>query len=166
LLNLLTAEGMLSIPLTQVLSVKFVNPALENEFRRALQVLAGSHDVQKKTVALQFNGNGKRAVKVGYVVERPIWKTTYRLVLEPNGKLFMQGWAIVENTSDDDWKDVRMVLVSGKPISYRMDLYQPLWIPRPLVEPELFASLRPPVYEGSFVAGPTPGVPGQQRAKI
>jgi hypothetical protein len=149
-LNLLTSEGMLGIPLTQVLSVRFMNANLDSEFRRALQVLAGSHDVQKKTVALHFNGNAKRQVKVGYVVERPIWKTTYRLVLEPNGKLFMQGWAIVENTSDDDWKDVRMVLVSGKPISYRMDLYDPLYIPRPLVEPELFASLRPPVYGGSF----------------
>src|SRR5204863_5481668 len=89
-LNLLSGEGMLSIPLAQVLSVRFQNQTLENEFKRALQVLAGSHDVQKKTVGLQFTGNGKRAVKVGYVVERPIWKTTYRLVLEPNGKLFMQ----------------------------------------------------------------------------
>ena len=50
----------------------------------------------------------------------------------------MQGWAIVENTSDDDWNNVRMVLVSGRPISYKMDLYQPLYIPRPWVEPELF----------------------------
>src|SRR5262249_14755479 len=141
---------MLSIPLAQVVSVRFQNQTLENEFRRALQVLAGSHDVQKRTVALQFNGAGKRGVKVGYVVERPIWKTTYRLVLEPNGKVFMQGWAMFENTSDDDWNNWRMVLVSGKPISFRMDLYDPLYIPRPLVEPELFASLRPPVYGGSF----------------
>src|SRR5580658_8915264 len=143
-------EGMLSIPLSQVLSVHFVNPLLESEFRRALQILAGAHDVQKKTVALHFTGNGKRPVRVGYVIERPIWKTTYRLVLEPNGKLHMQGWAIVENTSDDDWNNVRMVLVSGKPISYRMILYAPLYVPRPLVEPELFASLRPPLYSGSL----------------
>ena len=149
-LNLLTGEGMLSIPLSQVLSVRFLNETLDKEFRRALQVLAGSHDAQKKTVALHFNGNAKRQVKVGYVVEKPIWKTTYRLVLEQAGKLFLQGWAIVENTSDDDWNNVRMVLVSGKPISYRMDLYDPLYIPRPLVEPELFASLRPPIYGGSF----------------
>ncbi len=149
-LNLLTAEGMLSMPLPQVQSVRFYSATLESEFRRALQVLAGSHDVQKKSVALQFTGNGKRAVKVGYVLERPIWKTTYRLVLEPNGKLFMQGWAIVENTSDDDWNNIRMVLVSGKPISFRMNLYDPLYISRPLVEPELFASLRPPVYGGSI----------------
>ena len=89
-------------------------------------------------------------MRVGYVVERPIWKTTYRLRLEANGKLSLQGWALVENTSDDDWNDVRMVLVSGKPISYKMNLYEPLYIPRPTVEPELFASLRPPVYGGSL----------------
>jgi hypothetical protein len=149
-LNLLATEGMQSVPIPQVLSVRFLNQTLDSEFRRALQVLARTHDVQKKTVVLHFTGNGKRAVRVGYVLERPIWKTTYRLVLEPNGKLHMQGWAIVENTSDDDWNNVRMVLVSGKPISYRMDLYAPLYIPRPLVEPELFASLRPPLYDGSL----------------
>jgi hypothetical protein len=148
--NLLTAEGMIGIPLAQVLSVRFLNPALEAEFHRALQVLAGAHDMQKKAVALHFSGNGKRPVRVGYVVEHPIWKTTYRLTLDPNGKLFIQGWAIVENTSDDDWNNVRMVLVSGKPISFRMDLYAPLYVPRPLVEPELFASLRPPVYGGAL----------------
>jgi hypothetical protein len=163
--NLLTAEGMVSVPLAQVLSVRFLNPTLDNEFKRALEVLARAHDVQKKTVTLHFNGNGKRPVRVGYVVERPIWKTTYRLVLEPNGKLFLQGWAIVENTSDDDWNGVRMVLVSGKPISFRMDLYEPLYIPRPLVEPDLFASLRPPVYGGSMEGGPVGGE-NKEPAKI
>jgi hypothetical protein len=150
LLNLSGSNGLEAVPLDQVLGVKFMNPVLENEFQRALKVLASSHDTQKKLVSLGFNGAGKRAVRVGYVVERPIWKTTYRLRLEPNGKLTLQGWALVENTSDDDWSDVRMVLVSGKPISYQMNLYEPLYIPRPLVEPEMFASLRPPVYSGSM----------------
>src|SRR4029077_10904755 len=105
---------------------------------------------QKKAVSLGFNGQGKRAVRVGYVVEHPIWKTSYRLRVEPNGKVFIQGWAIVDNPSDDDWNDVRMVLVSGRPISFKMDLYSPLYVPRPVVEPELFASLRPPVYSGAL----------------
>ncbi len=149
-LNLSGADGLQSIPLDQVLGVRFLNPVLENEFQRALKVLAGSHDTQKKTVSLGFTGQGKRAVRVGYVVERPIWQTTYRLRMEPNGKVFLQGWALVENTSDDDWNDVRMVLVSGKPISFRMNLYEPLYIPRPTVEPDQFASLRPPVYSGAM----------------
>jgi hypothetical protein len=157
-LNLSGPQGLEAVPLDQVLGVKFQNPVLENEFQRALKVLASSHDTQKKLVSLGFNGAGKRAVRVGYVVERPIWKTTYRLRLEPNGKLALQGWALVENTSDDDWTDVRMVLVSGKPISYQMNLYEPLYIPRPFVEPELFASLRPPVYSGSMDPNAPPPV--------
>ena len=135
----------------QVQSVRFLNPTLDSEFQRALKVLAASHDTQKKTVSLSFVGQGKRPVKVGYVVEHPIWKTSYRLRVEPNGKLSIQGWAIVENTSDDDWNDVEMVLVSGRPITYQMNLYEPLYIPRPMVEPELFASLRPPVYGGAML---------------
>src|SRR4051812_19792852 len=43
-----------------------------------------------------------------------------------------------------------MVLVSGRPISFKMNLYEPLYIPRPSVEPELFASLRPPVYDSAL----------------
>ncbi len=157
LLNLSTASGLQTIPLTQVLAVRFLNQTLETEFQRALQVLAQSHDTQKKAVSLGFSGAGKRKVKVGYVVERPIWKTTYRLRMDPNGKVFLQGWALVENTSDDDWNDVNMTLISGRPISFKMNLYEPLYIPRPTVEPELFASLRPPVYSGMLLPGEQPG---------
>src|SRR5207302_5124355 len=69
-----------------------------------------------------------------------------------NGTPLLQGWALVENTSDEDWKDVRMALISGRPISFQMDLYQPLFIPRPTVEPERFASLRPPTYNAAMPA--------------
>ncbi len=149
-LNIVGETGMASIAMPQVQTVRFLNPVLDSELQRALRVVASSHDVQKKAVSLNFTGQGKRSVKVGYVVEHPIWKTSYRLVIEANGKLFVQGWAIVENTSDEDWKDVDMSLVSGRPISFKMNLYEPLYIPRPTVEPELFASLRPPVYESAL----------------
>jgi hypothetical protein len=150
LLNLLCTEGMRSVPLSQVQRVRLLNPVLDNELRRALEVLAASHDMQKKMVSVGFTGEGKRSVRVGYVVENPIWKTSYRLVFDQNGKPLLQGWAVVENTSDEDWKDVRMALISGRPLSFQMNLYQPLYIPRPTVEPELFASLRPPVYGGAL----------------
>jgi hypothetical protein len=89
---------------------------------------------------------------VGYVQEAPVWKTSYRLVLGNAGKALLQGWAIVENTTDRDWKDVRMALVSGRPISFVMDLYQPLYVPRPVVQPELFASLGPQIYGQGMAA--------------
>jgi hypothetical protein len=155
-LNLWCADGMRAVRLTDVQRVRFLNAALDSEFRKALEALAQSHDAQKKAVSLLFSGKGKRRVSVGYVVESPVWKTTYRLVLgkENDDKPYLQGWAVVENPSDEDWRDVRMALVSGRPISFRMDLYQPLYVPRPLVVPELFASLRPPAYSGNLDGAP------------
>src|SRR5499427_7653576 len=150
MLNLWCAEGMRSVKLADVTRVRFLNPVMENEVKRALEVLSLSHDTQKKAVSLVFTGEGKRQVKVSYVVENPIWKTSYRLVLGKDGKPFLQGWAVVENPGDEDWNNVRMSLVSGRPISFQMDLYQPLYVPRPVVEPELFASLRPPTYLGDM----------------
>ncbi len=151
-LNMWCAEGLRSVKISEIQQLRFSNPVLESEFRRALEVLALNHDSQKKAVSLHFAGDGKRKVQVGYVVEAPIWKTSYRLVLdaENKGKPYLQGWAIVENPTDEDWSGVKMALVSGRPISFKMDLYNPLFINRPTVEPELFASLRPPTYSGGF----------------
>src|SRR5262245_19977807 len=149
-LNLWCAEGMRGVKLTDVQRLRFLNPVVESEVRKALETLALSHDTQKKAVSLSFTGEGEREVRVGYVVENPIWKTSYRLVLGKEGKPYLQGWAIVENPSDEDWGNVGMVLVSGRPISFQMDLYQPLYVPRPVVVPELFASLRPPTYDGGI----------------
>ncbi len=149
-LNLVTSEGLRSIKLSDILRVRFLNPALDAELHRALQAIAGGRDHQKKAVSLAFKGEGKRKVKVGYVVESPMWKTTYRLVVGADDKATLQGWGLVENTTDEDWHNVKMALVSGRPISFQMDLYQPLYVPRPTVEPERFASLRPPTYSGAL----------------
>jgi hypothetical protein len=148
LLNLSCAEGLRSVPLAAVQRVRFLNPTVENELRRALDVVAVGHDSLKKTVHLGFKGEGRREVRVGYVVENPIWKTSYRLARGEDGKWRLQAWANVENTSDEDWNDIKLTLVSSRPISFQMDLYPPLFIPRPTVEPALFASLRPPTYSG------------------
>ena len=166
-LNLLTDDGLRSLPLDQVQRVKLLNPRLDGELRQALVVLAAGHDTQKKTVVVRFEGQGKRKVSVSYIVATPVWKTSYRLVLGDKEPPFLQGWAIVENTSDDDWQNVKLSLVSGRPISFAMDLYEPLYVHRPLVEPELYASLRPQVYgqamEGQnraeMAAAPAPPAP-------
>jgi hypothetical protein len=149
-LNLWCAEGLRSVRLPDVQQLKFASPVVESEFRRALDVLALSHDSQKKAVSLHFAGDGKRKVQVGYVIEAPIWKTSYRLVLAEKEKPYLQGWALVENPTDEDWAGVKMALISGRPISFKMDLYNPLYVERPTVEPELFASLRPVTYRGGF----------------
>src|SRR4051794_38001868 len=152
-LNLWCADGVRAVKLADVQRVKFLSPALESEFKKALETLAMSHDTQKKAVAIRCVGEGKRRVQVGYVVENPVWKTSYRLVLgtkEDKKAPYLQGWAVVENSTYEDWRDVRMALISGRPISFQMDLYQPLFVSRPTMQLELFASLRPVAYSGSI----------------
>jgi hypothetical protein len=146
LLTLLTNEGLRRIPLDGVGRIKLADGELDAELQQALAVLATSHWTDKKSVSLQFLGEGEREVRVGYIAQSPIWKTSYRLVLDDEDKPFLQGWAIVQNTTETDWQDVRLSLVSGRPISFVMDLYSPLYVPRPEVVPELYASLRPQIY--------------------
>jgi hypothetical protein len=153
--TLLAADGLRTLALDSITRIKLVDPRLQGELEKALAVLALGHDHDKKAVTLEFRGQGSRNVRVGYVQESPLWKTSYRLVVDDPGpddkhQALLQGWAIVENTTDQDWKDVRMELVSGRPISFTMDLYQPLYVPRPQVMPELYASLMPQLYEQSL----------------
>ncbi len=145
-LNLLTDEGLRNVALDSVGKIKLADEKLDAELRQALLVLAASKSQDKKSVTLSFTGAGKRPVRVGYIQESPIWKTSYRLVLSQD-KPLLQGWAIVENTTEEDWNEVGLTLISGRPISFVMDLYQPLYVERPLVLPELFASLRPRTYD-------------------
>src|SRR5262249_4221949 len=148
LLNLWCADGMRSVKLSEVQRLRFLNAVMDSEFKKALETLAQGHDTQKKAVSIHFAGQGKRHARVAYAVENPVWKTSYRLVLpkqngkddkrarEKEDKPYLQGWAVVENTTDEDWSGVRMALISGRPISFQMNLYDALFVKRPLVEPE------------------------------
>jgi len=151
-LNLLTDDGLRSVSLDNVGRIKLANPKLDEELRKALMVLATGKSQDKKAVSLSFLGAGKRDVRVGYIQEAPIWKTSYRLVLDDEKPPFFQGGAIVENTTESDWNDVSLTLVSGRPISFVMDLYEPLYLARPEVKPELYASLRPRTYDQDLAA--------------
>ena len=144
--TLLTEEGFRSLSLANVQRIKLTNPSLNTELHQALAILATNHDTQKKTVSITFDGTGSRQVRVAYLTETPVWKTSYRLVLEEDKTPYLQGWAIVENQTPQDWRNVKLILVSGRPISFTMDLYQPLYNPRPVVQPELYTNLKPQTY--------------------
>ncbi len=198
-LNLISEGGIRSVRLGDVRNLQFQDPELRNELEKALTALAQARDKDKKPVQIHFRGQGNRNVRIGYVVETPIWKTSYRLILSDDkagaggdagkevkpakaaddadpvkpknaaaaggGNSKLQGWAIVENQTDSDWNDVQLSLVSGRPISFIQDLYQPLYIPRPIVQPELYASLRPQTYDaglGGPGAGAVPFADAQQ----
>ncbi len=149
--HLLTAEGIRSIPLRAAQAIRFTDPRLAADLEKALTVIAAARDADARPVTLHFAGQGQRRVRVGYLVESPVWKTSYRLDLSGD-KPVLQGWAIVENTSDVDWRDVTLSLVAGRPISFVQDLYTPLYADRPVVQPPSYAHLTPRRHEEGIAA--------------
>jgi uncharacterized protein (UPF0335 family) len=157
--NLLTDTGIRSLDLTAIASFEILDRELAGELNKALAALAEYRADRIKSVDLSFSGQGERRIVVAYVHEMPVWKTSYRLVLpeHPSGVkppreaeiLTMQGWAIVENTSDEDWENVRLSLVAGQPVSFTMDLYEPLFAKRPEVPVPMVAGVMPRTYQAA-----------------
>jgi hypothetical protein len=136
LLTLLDDEtGWIAVRVADVKSLRFLDPKVASRMHDFLEVLRSTHRREEKTLDLVCRGTGARDVFVAYTVEQPTWKTSYRLVLQDGQSPWIQGWAIVDNTSNEDWTDVRLSLVAGQPISFRLDLYTPEYRERPWYHP-------------------------------
>lgn len=144
--NVLEQGRLISIPMDDVEFVKLMDERLDRELQESLEMLAGGLDDRTRTLNLKFGDGGAREVAAGYLRETPVWKTSYRLVLEKGQKPYLQGWSVVENVTEDDWKEVRLSLVSGRPISFIQDLFQPLYVNRPVVAPQVIGSPVPQLY--------------------
>jgi hypothetical protein len=147
-LTLYRESGLQAVALDRVQHLRFEDSALQAEMRKALDAVARARNQDENAVRLRFRGQGTRPVRAGYVVEAPVWKTSYRLLL-PNGNEGqgqMQGWAIVENQTDADWSNVDLTLVSGRPVSFVQDLYTPTYVDRPVVAPIAGEPLPPKRY--------------------
>ena len=153
-LSLLAGDALHTVSLDTIRSLTINDTALADELRQALLTVAQGRDATKRPVTLTFTGEGTRPVRIGYLTEAPAWQTSYRLVLGETPRL--QGWALVQNTGQDDWTDTRLTLVSGRPISFIQDLYTPLYVHRPTVQPRILASPTPQTYAGSLLPGEPP----------
>ena len=129
-------------------ALKFVDPKMQTQFRDYLQVLSRSRSLDKRSVTIEAGG-GASEVTVNYVVPTPIWKSSYRLVFDGRGTPQLEGWAIVDNTSGEDWTNVDMSLVSGLPVSFISRLYEPRYVGRPVVQLAQDRAWRPVIHGGA-----------------
>ena len=135
---------------TGAAGLRFVDSKLQDQFRDYLQVIARSRSLDKRNVTIESSGEssgGASQVAVSYVVPTPIWKSSYRLVFNGDEAL-LEGWAIVDNTTGEDWTGVRMSLVSGLPVSFISKLYEPRYLSRPVVQLAQDRAWRPTVHGG------------------
>ncbi|MBK6724378.1 MAG: hypothetical protein IPO41_04935 [Acidobacteria bacterium] len=142
-----------SFELADIRSVKLVEDATRNDLNEFASATASTRRRDAKTISVTSQGSGQREMVVSYVIAAPIWKTTYRVVLDPEGKPFFQGWAIVDNVSDDDWQNVQMSLVSGSPVSFIQNLQKPLYRYRPIIPIPDDLNLDPQIYDAESGSG-------------
>lgn len=117
---------------------------IKKDFDKLLSILNSTKFADQKEVTIYYKDFAKTPVKVGYVVESPIWKTTYRIFLDAKPTALLQSFAIVENDTLDDWKDVKITLVGSGPFSYHVDLYTAIVPSRPTISiGDLFGIVMP-----------------------
>jgi hypothetical protein len=159
--------------LTPATSVRVTEKDVNEEVGKYLGLVASTRDRDLRRMTISTAGNGERDLVVSYISEVPVWKSTYRIVIPDDGKPLLQGWAIVDNTVGEDWKNVELSLIAGAPQSFVQELSQPYYTRRPVVALPENAMLTPQTHEATMEAevvnGPPPpmvstgvvgGVPG------
>ena len=158
---------LMSFDLDDVRSIKLIDEGARRDLKEFASATASARRRDAKTIVVTSDGTGAREMLVSYTIAAPIWKTTYRVVLDTTGKPFFQGWAIVDNVSEEDWKNISLSLVSGSPVSFIQQIQRPFYRYRPIVPMPEDLNLDPQLYEpgegggaggGASVAGTISGV--------
>ena len=145
----IASEGgeLISFDLADVRSVKLIDDGARRDVNEFANASASARRRDAKTIVVTSDGAGQREMLVSYTIAAPIWKTTYRVVLDSQGKPFFQGWAIVDNVSEEDWNKITLSLVSGSPVSFIQPIQKPFYRYRPVVAMPDDLKLEPQTYE-------------------
>jgi len=163
------AGAVRTFELTGATSVRVLDGGLRRDLDEYLALLASTQSQQVRHLTLAAEGTGTRDIRVSYISEVPVWKSTYRIVISDSGnatsmtpvrQALLQGWAVVDNTVGSDWNNVQLSLVAGAPQSFIEPLSQPIYTQRPQVPVPEAANIAPVTHEGAidsngaFAAGP------------
>ncbi len=149
--SLVTDSGDVRLfDLTPQTTVRVAEKDVNEEVGKYLGLVASTRDQDTRRMTISTAGEGERNLLVSYISEVPVWKSTYRIVIPSDGKPLLQGWAVVDNTVGEDWKNVELSLVAGAPQSFIQDLSQPYYTRRPVVPPPQGAMLTPQLHEATI----------------
>ncbi len=127
IVSVLSEGGIKSVGLSADTEIIFLDEDIQQKVARALSAVGKGKSDGAREVALKVAGEGAREVAVSYVVPTPIWKTAYRVVTLAEDKARLQAWAVLENASGEDWKDVTVTLSSGAPVTLKQRLHDLYW---------------------------------------
>jgi Carboxypeptidase regulatory-like domain len=154
--SLITDSGELkTTEVSPGFSVKLLDKGLAGKVDRVLDVISAGREADVRRMVVSTEGTGERSIFVSYISEVPVWKSTYRIVLNSKGgkQPLLQGWAIVDNTVGQDWENVQLSLVAGAPQSFVQNLSQPYYTRRPVVPMPQDLMAAPQTYQATLIPG-------------
>ncbi len=153
---LIDSGEMRTLDLAAASSLHFSDPKLQVALKDYLTTVAQSRSKDKRSVYIDSSDAKERQVSAVYMLPMPVWKSSYRLMFPESGEPTLEGWAIVDNTTSDDWTNVRLAVVSGRPVSFISQLYEPKYVQRQQIDLADNGPAAPVVYAGAMNA---PGAP-------
>jgi flagellar biosynthesis chaperone FliJ len=153
---LLDSGSLASFDLDAASDIRLADPRLQQQFSDALARMARDLTPDRRTVHVDLAGSGERRLTARYLAPAPVWKSTYRLLLPDAGEATLEGWAIVENTTGEDWNQVALSVVSGKPVSFLTRLLEARYVQRRVVELPGIEPVAPQTHAAGVVGGALP----------
>jgi hypothetical protein len=162
---LLDSGDLRNVDLTAVAGLRFTDPKLQTQFKDYLAALVSSRSRDKRSVYIDSTDAKARQISASYMIPTPVWKSSYRLIFDKSAQPTLEGWAIVDNTTGEDWTHIQLALVSGRPISFISQLYEPRYVQRPVAELPEDSAARPVIHEGDFEAKAVGSITGGRDAR-
>ena len=145
---LLDSGELRTLDLAAASSIRFADPNLQVQLKDYLVAVNQARSKEKRSVYMDSSDAKERQIVASYMTPAPVWKSSYRLIFSAQNEPTLEGWAIVDNTTGEDWNNVRLAVVSGRPVSFISRLYEPKFVQRA---------------DGGFARGSGGGAGGIQR---
>ncbi|MBM4344727.1 MAG: hypothetical protein FJ100_15280 [Deltaproteobacteria bacterium] len=138
ILTLMTGDDRLATtPVDGIGELVIGDRTLSVGLKQSLDISRADGAWKPASLHIRLAGDKTHDLIVSYIHEVPVWRPAYRAWVEKDKGVLLQGWAIVDNTSGEDWADVKLTLVAGSPLSFRYNLHTPHMVERPDLSPRL-----------------------------
>lgn len=115
-IQMMTESGnFLNLKMDGLSCVRFLQSKLHRDYCSYLRLLLQRNLDEERKISICCKGEGKRKIYTSYVAKGAEWRSSYRIRLKSDDENYfmLQFWAIIENITNEDWKDVEVNLVSG-----------------------------------------------------
>jgi hypothetical protein len=145
---LLDSGDLRTLDLAAASSIRFADSKLQAQLKDYLAVVNQSRSKEKRSIYIDSSDAKERQISASYMIPSPVWKSSYRLIFDEKAESTLEGWAIIDNTTGEDWNNVHLAVVSGRPVSFISSLYEPRYLARKTADLPEDQAAAPVVYGG------------------